>query len=559
MPTRSANKLNENLETYNKPNRATITELKNIAIRLRCSSIRQTTRSKSGHPTTCCSAADILSVLFAHEMRYNVNKPLAAGNDRLILSKGHAAPLLYAAWQEVGYLKECPIKNLRLITSDLEGHPTPRLPFIDCATGSLGQGLAIAAGMAWAGKYLDKTDYKTFCVLGDGECAEGSNWEACNFASHYNLNNLCAIVDLNRLGQSEATNLGHDVETVAARFRSFGWQTIVVDGHSIEELTKAFWEARQETDKPQMIIAKTFKGAGMGSEISDKDNWHGKPMSQEVCDKICGNLEAQLVESNVRLVPPSPSREAAALADIAFGQEKVTLSSPPNYSPSDKIATRKAYGTALTKLNYPRIVCADGDTKNSTFSIDFMKIHPDRFIECFIAEQLIAGIIMGVSCRNRAVTFGSTFAAFWSRAYDQIRMGAISQTNANFVGSHAGCSIGEDGPSQMALEDLAMFRAVANSTVFYPSDPVSAENAVVAAANTQGICFIRTSRPGTVCVYDNNEKFEVGQHKVVKDGNDVMVIGAGVTLHEAIKAQEKLAGKANLKIVDLFTIKPLKV
>jgi len=555
----------DNAPLYQKPNKQTLIELQNIAIRLRCSSIRQTTRSKSGHPTTCCSAADIMAVLFAHEMKYNVNKPLAAGNDRLILSKGHAAPLLYAAWQEVGYLKECPITNLRLITSDLEGHPTPRLPFVDCATGSLGQGLAIATGMAWAGKYLDKSDYMTYCILGDGECAEGSNWEACNLAAHYNLNNLVGIVDLNRLGQSQATNLGHDIDNVQARFSSFGWNTIVVDGHSISDLCKAFWNARQNTEKPTMIIAKTFKGYGMGDTISDKDNWHGKPMSQEMCDQICNNLESNLQSSNVKLSPKMPSAEAQALSDIAFGQEQVKLTSPPSYGPEDKIATRKAYGTALTKLSSNRIVCADGDTKNSTFSLDFMKVFPDRFIECFIAEQLIAGVIMGVACRNRAVTFGSTFAAFWSRAFDQIRMGAISQTNANFVGSHAGCSIGEDGPSQMALEDLAMFRSVAGSTVFYPSDPVSAENAVVAAANTKGICFIRTSRPGTKCVYKNDEKFAVGQHKVINSPNSndkILVIGAGVTLHEALKAQEKLAAansKTQLQIVDLFTIKPLDV
>merc|ERR1712178_190487 len=280
-------------------------------------------------------------------------------------------------------------------------------------------------------------------------------------------------------------------------------------------------------------------------------------MSQEVCDQICSNLEKQMSnEETMFSGPPSPSKFSAELQE--YSSHKVSLKNPPSYSETDKIATRKAFGNALQKLDNERVVCADGDTKNSTFSIDFMKVFPDRFIECFIAEQLIAGIIMGVSCRNRAVTFGSTFAAFWSRAYDQIRMGAISQTNANFVGSHAGCSIGEDGPSQMALEDLGMFRSIAGSTVFYPSDPVSAENAVVCAANTKGITFIRTSRPGTKCVYKNDEKFAVGEHKVVKDGNSVMVIGAGVTLHEALKASETLQAKGvEIKVVDLFTIKPL--
>lgn len=545
-------------ETYNKPNRKTLDELKNVANRIRISSIKQTTRSKSGHPTTCCSAAEIMSVLHMHEMKYNPKKPLAAGNDRLILSKGHAAPALYACGIEAGFLEECPIKNLRLITSDLEGHPTPRLPFIDCATGSLGQGLAIACGMAWAGKKLDKSDYRTYCILGDGECAEGSVWEACNFAGHYKLSNLTGIIDLNRLGQSEATNLGHDVETVCARFRAFGWNVISVDGHCVDSLCHAFWEAHCETSKPTMIVAKTYKGQGMTDMIADKDNWHGKPMNQEKCDELCGLIEEKLIADCPKLTPPMPSKAALELDDIVFGATQVTLTSPPSYKPDDKIATRKAYGNALQKLSGDRVVCADGDTKNSTFSIDFMKVFPERFIECFIAEQLIAGIVMGVSCRNRAVTFGSTFAAFWSRAYDQIRMGAISQTNANFVGSHAGCSIGEDGPSQMALEDLGMFRSVAGSTVFYPSDPVSAENAVVCAANTKGICFIRTSRPGTLCVYKNDEVFEVGKHKVVREGTDAMVIGAGVTLHEALKAADSLTAKGkNIKVVDLFTIKPL--
>jgi len=545
--------------TYNKPSSATISELKNTAARLRISSIKQTTRSKSGHPTTCCSAADIVSVLFKHEMKYNVDKPLAAGNDRLILSKGHAAPLLYAAWQEVGFLKEDPIANLRLITSDLEGHPTPRLPFVDCATGSLGQGLAIAAGMAWVGKNLDKSDFQTYCILGDGECAEGAVWEACNFASHYNLSNLVGILDCNRLGQSEATNMGHDFDNWSKRFSAFGWHTIIVDGHSVEELCKAFWEARQQQDKPTMIIAKTFKGYGMGDNISDKDNWHGKPMSQEVCDQICSNLEKEISnEETVFSGPPSPSKFSADLQE--YSSHKVSLKTPPAYKEGEKVATRKAYGTALAKLDSDRVVCADGDTKNSTFSIDFMKVFPERFIECFIAEQLIAGIIIGVSCRNRAITFGSTFSAFWTRAYDQIRMGAISQTNANFCGSHAGCSIGEDGPSQMALEDLGMFRSIPGSTVFYPSDAVSMENAVALAANQKGVCFLRSSRPATSMVYQNDQEFSIGQHHVVREGDFAMVIGAGITLHNALEAAKTLESEdKKIKVVDLFTIKPLNV
>merc|ERR1712110_1387593 len=329
---------------------------------------------------------------------------------------------------------------------------------------------------------------------------------------------------------------------------AFGWHTIIVDGHSVEDLCKAFWEAREQKDRPTMLIAKTFKGYGMGDNISNKDNWHGKPMSQEVCDQLCANLEKEISsEETMFSGPRAPSAKDSEL--IEFSEHKVSLKNPPNYQAGDKVATRKAYGTALTKLDSNRVVCADGDTKNSTFSIDFMKVFPERFIECFIAEQLIAGIIMGVACRNRAVTFGSTFAAFWSRAYDQIRMGAISQTNANFVGSHAGCSIGEDRPSQMALEDLGMFRSIPGSTVFYPSDAVSMENAVMLAANQKGVCFLRSSRPATAMVYKNDQQFAIGKHHVVKDGDHTMVIGAGVTLHEALKAAKNLEGSVSCKAV----------
>uniref|UniRef100_A0A672M5X1 transketolase n=1 Tax=Sinocyclocheilus grahami TaxID=75366 RepID=A0A672M5X1_SINGR len=418
----------------------------------------------SAHPTSCCSAAELMSVLFFHTMRYKADDPRNPSNDRFILSKGHAAPILYAAWAEAGFIKESELLNLRKIDSDLEGHPTPKLAFVDVATGSLGQGLGASCGMAYTGKYFDKASYRVYCML------------------------------------------GKDISILS---------------------------------------------------IEDQVNWHGKPMPKDRAQELIKDLLSQIQSPNKPLHPHLPNEDAAP-ADLT----PIHLLTAPEYKIGDKMSTRKAYGVALKKMGdaSPRVVAMDGDTKNSTFSEIFKKAHPDRFIECFIAEQNMVSVAIGCATRDRTVSFASTFAAFFARAYDHIRMAAISQSNVNLVGSHCGVSIGEDGPSQMALEDLAMFRAIPTCTVFYPSDAVSTERAVELAANIKGICFIRTSRPDNAVIYDAGEKFEVGKAKVVRqsDKDQVTVIGAGVTLHEALAAHDQLAKEGmNIRIIDPFTIKPL--
>ncbi|CAD5115749.1 DgyrCDS4694 [Dimorphilus gyrociliatus] len=544
------------MASYHRPDSVTLQTLKDIANKLRIHSITSTTASNSGHPTSCCSIAEIMSVLFFHAMKYRVDDPRHPANDRFILSKGHAAPILYAAWAEAGLFPTSELLNLRKIDSDLEGHPTPRLSFVDVATGSLGQGLSCAAGMAYTGKYFDRADYMVYCVIGDGESAEGSIWEALAFASNNKLNNLVAIFDINRLGQSEATAFGHDVESYKRKLEAFGWRTHVIDGHCINSLCKALYDAKNTSDKPTCILAKTLKGKGIVG-IEDQENWHGKPLGNKTQESIDAISLCIANHGPHELSAPVPTCQV-----LPNNITNITLSRPPSYDLGQKLAPRAAYGTALTKLgeSCPHVVAMDGDTKNSTFAIKFKEAFPDRFIECFIAEQNLTGVAMGCATRDRTVAFVSTFAAFLSRAYDQIRMGALSMTNVNFVGSHAGISIGEDGPSQMALEDIAMFRAVSGSTVFYPSDAVSTERAVELAANTKGICFIRTSRPAFPVLYGNDEPFQVGKAKVVRQSNkdQVTIVASGVTLQEAFKAAEKLAyNGVQVRIVDPFTIKPI--
>merc|ERR1719219_1881936 len=499
--------------------------------------------------------AEITSVLFFHTMRYSVESPRDASSDRFILSKGHAAPILYAAWAEAGLFSTDEVLKLRKIDSDLEGHPTPRLNFVDVATGSLGQGLSIAAGMAYVGKYIDKADYRTYCLVGDGESAEGSIWEALSFAAHYKLDNLCVIFDVNRLGQSEATAHGHDLEMYRKRLDGFGFNALVVEGHDVDALCKAFHEAEVTKGKPTALIAKTYKGRNF-PKIENEENWHGKPLGVN-SDSTIQHLEGLLVNPGTKLHPPAPPAHKVEAINM-----RVSLATPPAYTLGECIATRLAYGTALLKLseNNPRVIGLDGDTKNSTFSDKLNKKYPERFIEGYIAEQNLVGVGVGVACRDRTIAFISTFAAFFSRAFDQLRMGAISRTNCNFVGSHAGVSIGEDGPSQMALEDIAMFRSIPGATVFYPSDAVSCERAVELAANTKGICFIRTSRPNTEVIYGNEDEFRVGRGSIVKkSGNDqVLVIGAGVTLYEGLKAADIVGAEGiGVRVLDPFTIKPI--
>lgn len=526
--------------------------LKGIANQLRIHSITATTTAGSGHPTSCCSMAELMAALFFGHMRYDPKNPKFHNNDRLVLSKGHAAPILYAAWAEAGLFPVEELQKLRRIDSDLEGHPTPRLSFADVATGSLGQGLGIGVGIALAAR-LDKLDYNTYVLMGDGETAEGAVWEAASLAGIYKLNNLIALVDCNRLGQSEATAFGHDLDVYRKRFESFGWRVETLDdGHDLEEIIEVLSGVGLD-DKPLCIIAKTYKGAGV-SFLQDKEGWHGKPLNKEEAAKAIAELQPS-ARSAAGVVIPAP-HALPAPANVA------PASFPPlNYKLGDAVATREAYGTALARLGGvdQRIVAFDGDTKNSTYAEKFFVKFPERSTECYIAEQNLVAVAVGFGTRGK-VPFASTFATFFTRAFDHLRVAGISMANLKLVGSHVGVSIGEDGPSQMALEDIAMMRAVAGSTVLYPSDAVSTEKLIEAMALTRGIFFLRTSRPKTPVIYGNDEAFPIGGAKVVRQaaGDKVTVVAAGVTLHEARKAADALAQEGiGITVIDAYSVKPL--
>ena len=525
--------------------------LKGIANQLRIHSITSTTAAGSGHPTSCCSAADVVAALFFGHMRYDAKNPKNYNNDRFVLSKGHAAPLLYAAWAEAGLFPVEELLKLRRIDSDLEGHPTPRLAFADVATGSLGQGLGVGVGIALAGR-LDQLDYNTYVLLGDGEIAEGAVWEAASLAGIYKLKNLVAIVDVNRLGQSQATAFGHDLGVYRKRFEAFGWRVEDIDGHDLEEIIEVL-SGVGINDQPLCILAKTYKGGGV-SFLQDQDGWHGKPLNKEEAARAIAELQ--------------PSAKSASGVTIAAPS---SLPAPNNTAPAsypalthklgDLIATREAYGAALVRIGEAdsRVVALDGDTKNSTYADKFFKKFPARATECFIAEQNLVSVAIGFGTRGK-VPFASTFATFFTRAFDQIRVAGISMANLKLVGSHVGVSIGEDGPSQMALEDLAMMRAVAGSVVLYPSDAVSTEKLLEVMAQNRGIFFLRTSRPKTPVIYKNDEPFPIGGAKIVRQnaGDKVTVVGAGVTLHEALKAADALAKEGiGITVVDAYSIKPL--
>jgi len=528
-----------------------IERLQGIANQLRIHSIAATTAAGSGHPSSCCSAADIVAALFFGHMRYLPKDPHYFNNDRFILSKGHAAPLLYAAWAETGLFPTSELLKLRQFGSDLEGHPTPRLPFVDVATGSLGQGLSVGAGMALCAR-LDELDYKTYVLLGDGEIAEGAVWEAASLAGIYRLNNLVAIVDVNRLGQSQATAFGYDLDVYRKRFEAFGWRTEEIDGHDMEEILEVL-AADGLGDKPLVILAKTLKGAGI-SFVQDKDGWHGKPLSPEEAARAIAELQPKAkTAADVKI--PAPNSLPAPNNTAPAGYP------PPSYKLGDSVASREAFGNALVRIGEtdPRVVALDGDTKNSTYSDKFYKKFPARFTECFIAEQNMVGVATGFAARGK-VPFASTFATFFTRAFDQIRVAGISQANLKLAGSHVGVSIGEDGPSQMGLEDLAMMRAVAGSKVLYPSDAVCTEKLVEQMALTKGICFLRTSRPKTPVIYGNDEAFPIGGAKVLRQSakDKATVVAAGVTLFEALKAADTLKGEGiGITVIDAYSVKPL--
>ena len=533
-----------------------IPALKNVATRLRIDSLKSTSEAGSGHPTSCCSAADIAAVLFFGEMRFDPKDPHNVDSDRFVLSKGHAAPLLYAAWAEAGAFDRAELLKLRTIGSDLEGHPTPRLPFVDVATGSLGQGICAAVGSALNARRI-QSDYRTYVLLGDGESAEGSVWEAADVAAMDKLENLCGITDVNGLGQSRPTMWQHDMEQFARRWRAFGWHAIVIDGHDLNALLDAYAEARATKGQPTMILARTIKGKGV-SFAEGKEGWHGKPFKKgEELDRALAELEKQFVPD-----PPGVDivREIARPSARSRPPEAKKSPAPPSYTLGEEVATREAYGTALAKLGAadPRIVALDADVKNSTFSDKFEKALPDRFYQNFIAEQVMVGAAMGLAARG-AIPFPSTFACFLSRAADFIRMAAISNVGIKMAGSHAGVSIGEDGPSQMALEDLAMCRAQPNITVLYPCDGVSTERVGLMAYHP-GPAYIRTSRPKTPVIYSNDESFTIGGLKVLREsGNDaVTVIGAGITVFEALKAYDQLkAAGTSIRVIDLYSVSPV--
>ncbi|MBG99784.1 MAG: transketolase [Solibacterales bacterium] len=527
--------------------------LQDKATLMRIHSIRATTEAGSGHPTSCTSAAEIMSALFFSVMRYDPQDPAHPDNDVFVLSKGHAAPVLYAAWAEAGYLSKDELLNLRKITSELEGHPPASLPFVDLATGSLGQGLSAGVGIALAAR-IDKRAQRVYVLLGDGESAEGSVWEAAAMASYSNVTNLCATIDINRLGQSAPTMLGHDIETYKKRWEAFGWQAFTVDGHSIEELITAYEQAAEIKDRPSVILARTFKGKGINF-AEDQDNWHGKPIPRgDKADNAIQILEKQLSGKDFLWNPKLPSPTDVDSVTTVVAPE-------PPYALGDKIATRQAFGAALAALSGvdSRIVALDGDVKNSTFTQEIENERPNHFFQGFIAEQNMVGVAMGLAARGK-IAFAASFACFLSRAYDFMRMAAISNTNVKLIGTHAGISIGEDGPSQMGLEDIAMTCAEPNYTVLYPSDGTSAWRAIELAAENEGPFYVRTSRPATPVIYDPTEEFEVGKAKVIRqsDNDQVTVIGAGVTLFEALTAHEQLKNEGiNIRVIDLFSVQPI--
>lgn len=529
----------------------TLTAWKELAAQLRVDSIRCTTTAGSGHPTSSMSAADLMAVLMSKYLRYDWAQPKHPNNDRLIFSKGHACPLLYAMYRAAGAITDQELLSLRKAGSRLEGHPNPHvLPYVDVATGSLGQGLAVGVGMAWNGKALDKLPYRVFVLLGDSEVAEGSVWEAFATASHYKLDNLTAILDMNRLGQRGETALGWHSEIYAARIKAFGWHTIELNGHDVAAIDQAFAEAIATKDRPTCLIAKTNKGDGV-SFLSNKDGWHGKAVPADQAKAAIAELGG---ERSITLSVAKPEDRKPAAPTV----QPAKL---PSYAVGTKEATRRAYGDTLAALGTARsdVVALDAEVSNSTYSDAFKNAHPERFFETFIAEQQLVGAAVGLGVLGKKA-FASTFAAFFTRAYDQIRMAAISNATFKLSGSHAGVSIGEDGPSQMALEDLAMMRAVHGSTVLYPSDPNQAAQLVQAMLDIPGIAYIRTTREKTPVIYQPGESFPVGGSRVLRESSEdrATLIAAGITVHESLKAYEILKAKGiAVRVIDAYTVKPI--
>jgi transketolase len=533
------------------PSASTIDAIKEKARRLAILSMMSTTAAGSGHPTSCLSAAEMMAGIFFYAMKIDPKDPNSRDGDRFVMSKGHAAPILYAALAEAGVFPESRAMTLRQFSSELEGHPTPRIPGVDAATGSLGQGLSVGAGLA-IGARMDKSPTRVYVMLGDGEMAEGQVWEAAEFAGYYKLDNLTVFADVNALGQSQPTMYQHDMEVYRKKFEAEGFAAEVIDGHDVAAVLAAIDRAKATKGRPQAILARTIKGHGV-SFAAGKEHWHGKAFSKD-------ELAIALKEIGETINVPPDSGKSYARTSLP---EPPDFPAPaaPDYADGKPIATREAYGYALKRLGAvnPHIVAISADVKNSTFSEIFQNAFPDHFFQGYIAEQNMVSVAVGLAARGK-VPFADTFACFLSRAYDQVRMAAISRANINLCGSHCGVSIGEDGPSQMALEDLAMFRAVHSSAVFYPSDAVSAERLTEVMARRPGINYLRTSRPKTPILYSKDEKFPVPGFKVLRQSaqDKVTVVGAGITLHEALKAADELKTQGiAIRVVDLYCVKPI--
>jgi transketolase len=524
-------------------------DVRELAAQLRVDSIRCSTEAGSGHPTSSMSAADLMAVLLTRHFRYDWQRPDDPANDHLIFSKGHASPLLYSMFKAVGVISDDELMTgYRRFGSRLEGHPTPVLPWVDVATGSLGQGLPDGVGVALAGRYLDELPYRVWVLCGDSETAEGSMWEALDKAAYYRLSNLTAIVDVNRLGQRGPTELGWDLDAYVRRVESFGCHGVVIDGHDIDEIDKAFSGAA-DADRPTVILARTRKGRGF-DEVEDREGWHGRPLPREMAERAIIELGGQR-----HLVVTSPRPEGGSPRVWPDGDVHL-----PRYELGDKVATRLAFGQALAAVGARgHVVALDGEVGNSTHLEEFTKWYPERYFEIFIAEQQMIAAAVGLSVRGY-IPFAATFAAFLTRAYDFIRMSAISQANIRLCGSHSGVEIGADGPSQMALEDLAMMRAVHGSTVLYPSDATSTASLTARMADQSGIVYMRTTRGAYPVLYGPDEAFPIGGSKLVRSGPDdqVTLISAGVTLHNCLAAADQLAADGiSARVLDLYSVKPI--
>lgn len=529
--------------------------VRDLARQLRVDAIRMSTAAGSGHPTSALSAADLMAVLLARHLRYDFAHPGHPNNDRLIFSKGHATPLLYGLFAAAGAISDEELMTYRRRGSLLEGHPTPRLKWVEVATGSLGQGLAIAVGVALAGKFLDRLPYRVWVLHGDSETAEGAVWEAFEHAAHYRLDNLITILDVNRLGQRGETMLGWDVARYADRARAFGWRTIEIDGHDPEAIDLAYVEAAAGagSGQPAVVIAKTMKGKGV-SFIENKNGWHGKPLSKEEAAKAIAELGGE-ASARVTVAVARPEDRRPAPRPAAGPPEL------PRYGVGEEVATRKVYGDTLRALGAarPDVVALDGEVSNSTYAEEFAKAHPERYFEMYIAEQQMLAAAVGLWSRGWT-PFASTFAAFFTRAADFIRMAAISGADLRLCGSHAGVSIGEDGPSQMGLEDLALMRAVHGSTVLYPCDGNQTAALVASMANRKGIIYLRTTRMKTPVIYEAGEDFPIGGSRVLRSSPDdqVTLVGAGVTTHEALRAADRLASQGiRARVIDCYSVKPI--